>query len=170
MIPIRVEWVGVEPMPAPRPRSSSHGSGVYMPTEYTAYRDALAWMMIAARRKAEHQAIFRAPVGLVVQFARSTRRKVDLDNLLKTVMDAGNGGVLWADDSLIHNLRAMLVLGADLPGTLIEAYELEPDVAGTALYGAPSDASRRLEAIAPDSTPEGLEVRTSQKTEGVEDA
>jgi Holliday junction resolvase RusA-like endonuclease len=128
---IVVAWMGVEPMPAPRPRGSS--GNTYMPKDYITYRDALGFLMLDARTKAGLREPFAEPVDLVCIFWRSTRRRVDLDNLAKVAFDAGNKGVWWTDDSWIHHLDASLVLGADVPGTRIEVARL------TKLKGAISD-------------------------------
>jgi len=66
----------------------------------------------------------RGPVMLSVVFYRSTRRRVDLDNLVKLVQDALNG-YAWEDDSQIEALSARKVLGWASPCTEIEitAYE-----------------------------------------------
>lgn len=80
-----------DPKPAPRPRIVD--GHAYNPTAYTAHREALSWEM---------RARFRGPpvtdyLFLDVVFVMSTKRRVDQDNLHKTLMDAGNG-IVWADD------------------------------------------------------------------------
>lgn len=174
LVPIRIEWVGVEPMPAPRRFVVKSGSQTYMPKDYVAYREALGWMMIQARAKANQQPRFQGLVGLYCQFARSTKHRVDLDNLLKSVMDAGNGGVLFDDDSQVRRIQAELVLGADMPGMTVEAYDLDttgwagPDVSATASRRAPAGSSRHLHATGPDATPESAATLTEPDSEGDE--
>lgn len=46
--------------------------------------------------------------AITVTFYVKQRRKVDIDNLLKHVMDAGNG-VLWRDDSQICSVQMRML-------------------------------------------------------------
>ncbi len=105
-----------DPKPAPRPR---FGQGVtYMPKNYTAYKEALAWAFKAKIKKPMEGSII-----IVLDFYRRTRGKVDVDNLAKTVMDAGNG-VAWVDDSQIVELHSSKFLGCANPCTEIRLEEL----------------------------------------------
>src|SRR4051794_11240441 len=58
-----------EPLSAPRPRSTSRGPAVFMPTNYTAGRDAIAMLMKAARKRSEP---CTGLVHLEVRFHRGT--------------------------------------------------------------------------------------------------
>lgn len=83
-----------EPQAAPRPKAARAG-GVYYPGDYKENRDATAMLFKSKRkRKAAGQ------VRLDVWFVRSDRRRKDADNLLKLILDAGNG-ILWEDDSQV---------------------------------------------------------------------
>ena len=55
------------------------------------------------------------PLRVLMSFLMPTRRRVDLDNLCKAVMDALNGKA-WSDDGQVFDLAALKVLGVD-PGT-----------------------------------------------------
>ena len=108
-----------DPIPAPRPR---FGQGrTYMPSRYTAYKLALAW---AFKAKMGRRKPMRGSIILVLDFYRKTRGKVDLDNLAKTVMDAGNG-VVWEDDSQIIDKHTRKFLGCAEPRTEIRLEEVE---------------------------------------------
>ena len=98
-----------DPVPAPRPRFAQ--GGTYMPTKYTAYKLALAW---AFKEKMGRKKPMRGAISITLDFYRSTHRRVDLDNLEKTVLDAG-GGVVWLDDSQIVEMHSRKVLGSAEP-------------------------------------------------------
>lgn len=55
-------------------------------------------------------------VRLMVVFYRSSRQVVDLDNLLKHLMDSA-GGVLWINDAQVTSIEADLDLDRDNPRT-----------------------------------------------------
>ncbi len=115
---------GFEPKAMPRAARDGRGSRhTYMPDDYMAYRDALSYAMIAARRQAGAELIQGLPVGLVVTFQLGTRRRVDMDNLLKTVMDAGNG-VLWTDDWQVAEVTMGKTYNPGAACTELEAFVL----------------------------------------------
>ena len=58
------------------------------------------------------------PFALTVVAYRKTRQKVDIDNLCKHVMDAGNG-VLWKDDSQCAALLGFKLIDPTNPRTVI---------------------------------------------------
>ena len=101
----RVEVPDVEPLPWPRARTNRSGKH-YLPRPYVAYRDLLAMHLLAAYRKQAGRTVPTTdPIRLSVAFYRCSRRKADLDNLAKAVMDAGNG-VVWLDDDQVERLVA----------------------------------------------------------------
>ena len=108
-----------DPVPAPRPRFAQ--GGTYMPARYTAYKLALAW---AFKAKMGRRKPMRGPIILVLDFYRKNHRRVDLDNLEKTVMDAGTG-VVWEDDSQVFDKHGRRFLGCDEPRTEIRLEEVE---------------------------------------------
>lgn len=57
-------------------------------------------------------------VGLACLFFRPNRQRIDADNLLKHVCDAGNG-VLWNDDSQCTAIMGVVELDADRPRTVV---------------------------------------------------
>lgn len=58
-------------------------------------------------------------VGLVAMFYRSTRQPVDVDNLLKCVLDAGNQSGVWVDDRQVTAFSAFLELDVQYPRTVV---------------------------------------------------
>jgi len=114
-----------DPVPWSRTGSGRLGQR-YTPKRYAEHRDALAW---ALREGYVHggRGPLTVELGLWCTFARRTRRRVDIDNLAKAVMDAGNG-IVWADDSQITLLLARVIIDHDLPHTEVVAYRRELEV------------------------------------------
>lgn len=115
---LRVEIPDVEPYPWPRSRISRSGR-LYLPRPYLAYRD-LVGMHLRAAYRGEPEL---GPVRVVLGFYRSTKRKADIDNLAKTVLDAGSG-IVWHDDSQVLELHAQIVYRSP-PSVEILAYTLD---------------------------------------------
>lgn len=105
-----------EPLPKERPRVvRKHGKTVtYTPKRTLQAEEALAWALKAQIRKP-----YTAPLALEVEFHRATHRRVDLDNLMKLVLDAGNRARIWADDSLVRAFAAWVYYGCPDPRTEI---------------------------------------------------
>lgn len=110
--------------PIPMPRAARRGRQTYLPADYRSYRDALSWSMLHARNRANVLHPFEDPLELMLTFERSTKVRVDGDNLEKTVLDAGTN-VLWMDDSQIHRVCWEKVLGSPTPGTTIRVQPME---------------------------------------------
>ena len=78
------------------------------------------WEMVV---RAHYQGpLYEGPVGVTMVFQMPTRRRVDLDNLCKAVMDALNGKA-WNDDGQVMALGARKVLGCDEPGVWVTVEE-----------------------------------------------
>jgi len=101
-------------MPSPRPRVTSRGS--FMPTEYRKHCSMLSASLAYARGLHENRhSVHRdwdssAKMHLDLAFW-APKMPGDLDNLAKTIMDAGQlhknekpGAELWANDKQIHKL------------------------------------------------------------------
>lgn len=111
-----VQWfVPGEPRAKARARVTRNGTFTPRVT-----RDAEA-QIVAEFWKAFPQHIpWDGDVSLHVEFFRGTRRRVDIDNLLKLVQDALNG-VVFVDDSQIVSLSASRrgAVGDEVAGTWI---------------------------------------------------
>lgn len=86
-----------EPMPSPRPRVAPNHPGVYMPREYKEHVHVTQLALLVARPRPWDRA---AKFSVMAEFYLSVgqaRSANDIDNLLKTVLDAGTN-VLWNDD------------------------------------------------------------------------
>lgn len=104
------------PMASPRPRFRKAGRYVqtYMPTKYTNHKKMIQAQMPALK--------IEKPIKLTIEFyfpllkSWSNKKRLamvgqykvtkpDLDNLIKTVLDAANGH-LWHDDNQIANINS----------------------------------------------------------------
>jgi Holliday junction resolvase RusA-like endonuclease len=76
----------------------------------------------------------------VIAYVPDLRRR-DVDNLLKSVMDAGNG-IVWADDSQVTIATVARELSRERPGIEIAVKRLEPGLRDGPL-GAPLELITR---------------------------
>lgn len=86
-----------EPVPKGRPRFG-RGHAYTDPKTKAAEERIRALVRQAGIRKP-----IKNPVGLTIEFWRSSKRRVDIDNLAKLVLDALNG-IAWEDDNQIEEL------------------------------------------------------------------
>lgn len=116
MIVCEVDVPG-DPVAKGRPRFGP--SGTYTPAKTVAAEEALAWQLKRACRKPTSE-----PVAIVLEFRCKTRRRADIDNLIKLVLDAANG-IVYDDDQQVIDLTASVIRGCDHPGTFIRV-EVDP--------------------------------------------
>lgn len=102
-----------QPKPKARPRVTRHG--VYSTSD--ADEEALRWELKIA---CEHKP-FEGPVAVGMIFYRQGNVGVDIDNLVKLVLDAGNT-VAWRDDKQVVAITARK-RPATKPRTLIAIKE-----------------------------------------------
>lgn len=98
------------PLPKARPRMG--GRRVYTPKR----------TVDAERQVAEALSVvskFDSNVSVKCTFYRDSKRRVDLDNLVKTVLDAATAAGVWHDDSQVTVLSAALELDKVNPRTEI---------------------------------------------------
>lgn len=108
------------PHPKGRPR---HGNG----RTYTDPKDEFAEARTAAVMRHHVRRPFTGDVAIACLFFRKNRQVVDVDNLLKHVMDAGNGPmlgktrlpILWADDRQVTDQATKLRVDREAPRTVI---------------------------------------------------
>lgn len=104
-----------EPISKARPRWSSGGKGgrrTYTPTRTIEGEKAIAWHLV-------NLPTFKGNVAIACVFYRSSHQRVDIDNLLKAVLDAGTRAAMWEDDSQVTFLTAVLEHDRDGPRTII---------------------------------------------------
>jgi Holliday junction resolvase RusA-like endonuclease len=109
---VRIEIPG-EPRSKARPRFTGGGK-VYSSKEQRAHEDAIAW---AVRAKIGNRP-FLGNVQVEVWFYRSNKQRIDLDNLLKSVLDGANG-IAWRDDVQVTSIGARLHLDPQNPRTIL---------------------------------------------------
>lgn len=113
-----------EPLPKARPRFDSRRKRVYNPTTNQAYQDALGWQLkVALGGIPDRDSLF----GLRVIFQRKDRHRIDVDNLVKTVLD-GATGVVWGDDRQVREIIARLITDNEQPGTDLLFYHIKDSV------------------------------------------
>jgi Holliday junction resolvase RusA-like endonuclease len=74
----------------------------YTPTETIKGEERIAWQL---RPLGQHPA---GAIALAAIFYRSTARRVDLDNLQKTLLDAATKAHTWHDDSQVKAIACLL--------------------------------------------------------------
>lgn len=132
---------GIEPVEQARPRAVCFGTGVrmYDPKKVAVYKQQLGYLARQAMQERglepyngplEVRMEFYRPVQASISKKERTRRlsgvhrptvKPDLDNYIKSTLDALNG-VLWADDNCIVSLVAEKYY-ADKPHLVVEVDE-----------------------------------------------
>lgn len=109
-------------VPVPKGRPRVVRGHTFTPKRTTAYEAKVSWAALVARRNATRSGIawdlgaesFR--VTLVV-FAKD-RRRTDVDNIEKGILDACNG-ILWNDDSQVDDLRTVRTVDKGNPRVVV---------------------------------------------------
>jgi len=109
------------PVAKARPRRAQHGKW-YTPRATEQHEEAVRAAGRAAWAGVRLEP-WTGPVALQLVFWLPNRRRVDLDNLTKTVTDALNGE-LYADDSQIWSLEARKAFSKIDPRTTVWLYAL----------------------------------------------
>lgn len=92
------------PLPCPRPRAT-RGQRAYYPSSYRVWMHAAQTALRQAAILHNKGRLLTGPLQVEVTF-RGAHPLADLDNLVKAVLDAGNGQ-LWEDDKQVEVLRAV---------------------------------------------------------------
>lgn len=105
-------WVDGQPIPKARPRLGKNGA--YTPEK------TKAWEYVVSQNAAIHltEFPFTEDVWLTLEFYRKGKQRADLDNLIKSVMDALNN-IMWLDDKQVVRITASVSYGSKLPGVRI---------------------------------------------------
>lgn len=108
---MRLTYPG-DPVSKGRPRVTPHGT--YTPEKTKTAEETLGWALKLAWKKQPSTSDFM--VGM--EFHTKGKRRRDLDNLMKLVLDAGNS-IVWADDSQVVELHGYLYRESPNPRTEI---------------------------------------------------
>ncbi|RAI79689.1 RusA family crossover junction endodeoxyribonuclease [Macrococcoides goetzii] len=122
-----------KPMPSPRPRARKVKNfiQIYMPSSYMKHKEFIKKQMpeLKSDKKIKLTALFMMPIPKatpkykvleLLGFAHT--KKPDLDNLIKTFMDAANGHV-WIDDGQVFELHTKKIY-SDTPKIKIKLEEI----------------------------------------------
>lgn len=116
--PEEIRFIAIEgqPFSKARPRFTYGGRGHVYTYNAKEQRDNEA--RIRERLRSLCPTPSTGTLAVVCLFFRKSRTRIDVDNLVKQVLDAGNG-VVWVDDMQVTAQIGVLELDADNPRTLI---------------------------------------------------
>ena len=107
-------FIALDPMPAPRPRARVLGryAQVYMPSEYSTWKDKAVEMLRGAERLPPDELLARpVTVDMTVLAPKPKTSKLnlprpDVDNYAKAALDAlTQSDCWWVDDTQVRQLR-----------------------------------------------------------------
>jgi Holliday junction resolvase RusA-like endonuclease len=109
------------PVAHQRPRVTRSGH-TYTPAPTVEYKKMVAtYVQSAAVRRLAGSAY-----GVQARFYRSNRQRVDVDNLLKSILDGSTQAGIWKDDSEVMEIAARLFRADPNPRAEFVIYILEP--------------------------------------------
>jgi Holliday junction resolvase RusA-like endonuclease len=104
--------VAIDGEPCSKARARFGKQHAYTPAKVRSAESALALRLSSLRK-------FERNVAVACIFYRSTRQRIDVDNLLKLVLDGSTAGKMWEDDSQVTAIVGILEYDADNPRTII---------------------------------------------------
>lgn len=99
-----------------RARYSKKSRRFYTPDRTASQEEALAWKF---RSQMRGRATIRGNVALLAVFYRPNYQRIDADNLLKLVLDAGTRARAWEDDCQVTTQGAIIEYDPHSPRTII---------------------------------------------------
>jgi len=111
-------WFSGNPIPKGRPRWS--GGVIHTPHATSEWEETVGWQCTDQWKRRP----LLGPLGIDFTFYREDRRKVDLDNLEKAMLDALES-ILYENDSQIKEKSGRLEYSEDHPGVVVEIWTLE---------------------------------------------
>lgn len=112
--------IKTEPKPKERPRVVN--GHTFTPKATLAFEKEVGFHL---RRAMTVKKPSLAEVKVVLILYLSHKRRCDIDNLIKAILDSANG-IVWKDDAQVVELHARLHRGSATPGFYIEVNTLEP--------------------------------------------
>ena len=113
--PLLAFAVDLVPIAKERPRLGARGR-TYTPERTRDAEEHLAW---AFKLATNGRPALAGNLGMVAVFFRPDKRRIDGDNMLKLVCDAGNLARAWGDDSQVTTKLARIELDKTHPRTEI---------------------------------------------------
>ena len=110
-------WFPGNPIPKGRPIVTF--SGTYTPEITRLWEEEVGWQ---CRSQFDHRPL-EGPLGIEFIFFRENRRKVDIDNLEKSMLDALQG-ILFKDDAQVKDKHSVLLYNEEHPGVEVEIWTL----------------------------------------------
>jgi len=110
-------WFSGNPIPKGRPRLGLRG--VYTRASTKEWEETVGWQ---CRDQWKRKPLL-GPLGIEFIFYRENRRKVDLDNLEKSMLDALEG-ILYENDSQIKKKSGEIRHSKEHPGVEVEIWTL----------------------------------------------
>lgn len=111
----------VDGPPVPKGRPRVYNGVAVTPPRTVAYEEAVGYAALAART---WDAPTDKPVSVVAWFYMPNHRRVDVDNLVKSLLD-GLSGVLYEDDGQVVRIEAVKMVDRDNPRAEVCVRELE---------------------------------------------
>lgn len=107
----------VRGVPVPKQSTRMGSGGCYTAPEITAWQERVGWRAKQAMQESNGFELIRKPteVSVKIIFHVPDRRRRDIDNLCKAVLDACNG-ILWEDDSQVSRAELEREVDAERPG------------------------------------------------------
>lgn len=97
-----------------RPRMTKNGHA-YTPKKTREFKEYMAWVMKAARKESGFLKTDTDQYGVRAVFYRSNYQRIDIDNLLKMLLDSVTYAGLWKDDAMVTEIAARVVKGHPEP-------------------------------------------------------
>lgn len=104
-----------------RARWSKKTGRFYTPAESQNAQTALSWRF----REFVKETPWQGNIAIAVVFFRPNRKRIDVDNLMKLVLDAGTKAGVWGDDCQVTHQIAVVEQDADRPRTVIALSPVE---------------------------------------------
>src|SRR3990167_8802834 len=98
---VRIEG---NPVSAARPRFSFRNHHAYTPINVKKYKELIYWKIKEKYPNCRIDTDGLETYGLYVKFYRSNRQRIDIDNLVKTIMDSITLAEIWKDDYQLQEL------------------------------------------------------------------
>lgn len=110
MTPLHFHVPGL-PRPQPRPRWSPKHQRIYTPDTAKNWKACVEWAVLGALNL--RRVKFEGPTKVQLHFTMPDRRKADIDNLAKAVLDAIVNAGAMLDDNQVVELLATKKVGTD---------------------------------------------------------